>query len=145
MSFPPQGGAHRPSWLLDYHLPILTELKLAHEKFTNEKRPKWKLNKEKWKNWQNNITEDNTIHESSEELNNAFTKSLQNAAKITFGKTSQESKVKYCKPWWTNECARAIARRRRARRAMERRPTISNIIEYKRCIAKAKSRVVSEI
>ena len=78
------------------------------------------------------------VYEHSDDLNKAFTKSIKEAASKTFKKTAAKSKTKYCKPWWTSECARAIARRRRARRLMERRPTTANIIEYKRFAAKAK-------
>ena len=120
------------------HLPVLTEVDLIPEKLINEKRPRWKIQKEKWETWHGKLTKENEIHESTEETNEAFTNSLQEAADETFGKTSPENKTKYCKPWWTNECARSIARRRRARRAMERRPTIANIIEFKRCVARAK-------
>ena len=120
------------------HFPILTKLNLTPETVIKEKRPKWKITNDRWEIWAENIEELTEVYENSEELNKAFTKSLTDAANKTFKKTAQISKTKYCKPWWTAECAKEVARRRRARRLMERRPTISNIIDFKRCAARAK-------
>ena len=46
-------------------------------------------------------------------------------------------KTKYFKPWWNKECSKAVAERRRAKKRAERRPTIANTIELRRCTAKA--------
>ena len=120
------------------HLPVQTKLSIAPYKIKRTKRPQWKLKEDKWKEWKDTIPITAEYHESVEEGNKAFTSSIKEPAETVFGKTSPETNIKFCKPWWTPECSREIARRRRARKAMERRPTIANIIDYKRCVARAK-------
>ena len=123
------------------HLPVLTTVNLIPEKLTKTKRPKWKLNDKKWGNWAKDVAKETKIHNTVQEENIAFTQNLTNAAEKHFKKTQDQSKTKFCKPWWTAECSKAVAKRRRARRQMERRPTIPNIIEYKRSVARAKRQI----
>ena len=120
------------------HYPIHTKVNITPEKITRTKRPKWKLKEDKWDEWRDRIPQAEEYHETTEAGDRAFGTSLKDPAKEIFGKTSSQIKSKFSKPWWTPECSREIARRRRARKAMERRPTTANIIEYKRCAARAK-------
>ena len=120
------------------HLPVHTKISLAPEKVTNTKRQQWKLKEDKWEKWKKEITITREYHDTVEEGNEAFVSSIREPAKRVFGKTSSQTKIKYCRPWWNAECSKEIARRRRARKTMERSPTITNIIDYKRCAARAK-------
>ena len=120
------------------HLPVLTKIRLAPDIIIREKRPKWKIVHEKITQWQSNLTPTLTTSDSINELENIFSKSLTDAAESTFKKTSGKIKTKYYKPWWNNECARAVAQRRRARKREERRPTMANFIDLRRCTANAK-------
>ena len=120
------------------HLPVHTKLNTAPYKIRRSKRPQWKLKEDRWDRWREGIPITEEYHDNVEEGNKAFTSSIKKPAEKVFGKTSPETNIKYCKPWWTPECSKEIARRRRARKTMERRPTIANIIDYKRCVARAK-------
>ena len=120
------------------HYPVHTKINITPEKVIRTKRPKWKLKEDKWDEWREEIPLSEEYHDTVEAGDQAFGNSLKEPANKVYGKTSPQVKTKFSKPWWTTECARAIARRRRARKAMERRPTIQNIIEYKRYAAKAK-------
>ena len=120
------------------HLPIHTKINTVPEKITRTKRPKWKLKEDKWDIWRGEITRSEEYHETVEAGDHAFGTSLKEPAMKIYGKTTSKTKTKFCKPWWTTECSKEIARRRRARKAMERRPTIANIIDFKRCAARAK-------
>ena len=120
------------------HLPILTTVNLIPETVTRTKRPKWKLNDEKWSKWRDDIPQITEVHNTVEEENNDFTNKIINTATLHFKKTKSQTKPKFCKPWWTTSCKKAIAQRRRARKAMERRPSIANTIEFRRCAARAK-------
>lgn len=120
------------------HMPVKISLLLTPDTVRRKKRPNWKIKEDKIPIWKNKVlplrTADNEI---GIEIEN-FTKSLIEPAQEIFGKTSGQQKPKYAKAWWTPECSKIVAQRRRARKTMERRPTIGNIIEYKRLAAKAK-------
>ena len=120
------------------HLPVRTKVQLAPDLKVREKRKKWKIIESKITLWQSKLHPTETTSDDIDVLENEFTKSLIEAAESTFRKTSGQIKTKYNKPWWTSECSRAVAQRRRAKRRAERRPTIANIIELRRTTAKAK-------
>ena len=120
------------------HYPILTKVKLAPDTKTRQKRPKWKIIEEDISNWKSKLSPTNTTSDDINELETQFRKSLIEAAETTFKKTSGKIKTKYYKPWWNKECSKAVAERRRAKKRAERRPTIANTIDLRRCTAKAK-------
>ena len=114
------------------HTPVKISLALTPDTIQRRKRPKWKLKDNKIQEWKEAVqplrTADNDI---ATEVEN-YTRSLTEPAQTVFGKTSGLQKTKFSKPWWTPECSKVVAQRRRARKTMERRPTIANIIEYKK-------------
>ena len=100
--------------------------------------PKWIIEKEKWKEWRNNVitlppTESGGIDHEQEQ----FTSGIVNVSKNQFKKSSNKVKTKFNKPWWNEECTKATALRRRAQRKMRRNPTAENIQEYRRLTASA--------
>ena len=122
------------------HRPILTTVNITPEIVTKTKRPKWKIDPKKWEKWREELPSLTLtdVHNSTEEENNSFVKTILETSSKHFHKTKPQTKPKYCKPWWTPACKKAIAQRRRARNALERRPSTGNIIEYRRCAARAK-------
>ena len=120
------------------HFPILNKIDLAPDPKIREKRKKWKIIEKKMDTWKSKLEPSNNTSDDIDILEEAFTKSLTEAAESTFKKTSSKIKTKYCRPWWNSECARAVAQRRRARRRAERNPTPANTIDLRRCTAKAK-------
>ena len=72
-----------------------------------------------------------------EEAHN-FGKLLTSAADTAFGKTRGAQRAKFSRPWWSAECAKVVAQRRRAKKRMERRPTPANVMEFRRLSGKAK-------
>ena len=66
-----------------------------------------------------------------------FTENIINVSTDKFKKSSNRVRNKFNKPWWTEECRKTIAIRRRARRKMERNGTMININDYRRAAAKA--------
>ena len=120
------------------HTPINVTLSLRPDTLKRKKRKKWKIDDKKLKSYAKNIPTTQVGEDSTEGAAKNFTRSLVSAAETTFGRTSGNQKTMYSKPWWTNECSKIIAKRRRAKKTMERNPTIANIIEYRRISAKAK-------
>ena len=120
------------------HTPIKSTLALRPDTKIKKKRKKWKLNDKKWEKYQKSITTVQSDEDTMETAANNFTKSLIDAAETTFGRTTGNQKTMFSKPWWTNNCSKAVAQRRRAKKIMERNPTIANIIEFRRKAAKAK-------
>ena len=106
-------------------------------------RPRWKLKAANWPQWKNSVPPQATVPDNVEDEANNFTKVIFETAKSNFGRTKGSVKKKYSKPWWDAVCAKAVARRRRAKKQMERRPTIGNIIEFRRTSAKARSVIKS--
>ena len=123
------------------HYPISTKIALAPELIPKKKRPQWKFKEEGWSEWRSNLTPQEAVYDDIDTLEQEFSKSLVNAANETFKKTKENVTPKYNKPWWTPECAKVVAQRRRAKRRLERNPTIANRIEFRRCEAKAKKTI----
>ena len=120
------------------HTPVKISLTLTPDTIKRRKRPKWKISDGKVKEWKEAVQPLTTITNNIGTEAETFTKTLTDPAQVVFGKTSGLQKTKFAKAWWTPECSKLVAQRRRARKTMERRPTIQNIIEYKRTAAKAK-------
>ena len=120
------------------HTPVLTTVRVKPEKFIKKRRPKWKLKGAIWSYWKTQVPPQDTFFDTVEEEAKNLSKTITDTAERTFGKSKGFVKPKYSKPWWTAECARAVARRRRAKKLMERRPRIGHIIEYKRMSARAR-------
>ena len=120
------------------HTPVLTTVRLRPDKKIRKRRRKWKLNETSWDTWKTKVDPQTTLPENINEEATNLSSKLTKAAESTFGKTKGLVKAKFSKPWWTAECAKAVARRRRAKKLMERQPTQSNIIDFRRLSAKAK-------
>ena len=120
------------------HDPVLTIIDIKPDKFLRKRRPKWKIKENNWEKWKDNIPSQRVAPESIEEEASNFGELLTKAANKAFGKTKGKQKTKFSKPWWTADCAKVVAQRRRAKKCMERRPTQANVIEFRRLSAKAR-------
>ena len=120
------------------HDPVQTTVQIKPDKRVRMRRPKWKLKEDKWSVWKDNVPQQHAAPSTIDEEANNFGQLLKSAAETAFGKTKGRHTTKFCKPWWSPECAKAVAQRRRAKKCMERRPTPSNVIEFRRLSAKAK-------
>ena len=120
------------------HTPVLINISIKPDKIIRNRRPKWKLNREKVPLWKDKVLPQRAAPTSLEEEVTNFNNLLTKPAEVVFGKSRGNQKSKYNKPWWTTECARVVAQRRRAKKLMERRPTASNVMEFRRLSGKAK-------
>ena len=120
------------------HDPVLTTVSLKPDKILRNRRPKWKIKDNKWKLWKDNVPAQQVAPTSLEEEAKNFGEMLTKAANTAFGKTKGHQKSKFSKPWWSAECAKVVAQRRRAKKCMERRPIPANVIEFRRLSAKAR-------
>ena len=120
------------------HTPILTILQFKPDLMERNKRPKWLIDEIRWEKWYEEVISINILpSESIEEEIIGFTDSIVKPASNVFKKSSNKIKEKFNKYWWNSHCAKATALRRRAKRRMEKRPSIENIQEYRRLSAAA--------
>ena len=120
------------------HYPVLTTVMLAPGIIPQKKRKKWKNKNANWDIWNKGFEPSPPTNFSLEEASETFTNSLTNKAEELWGKTSGTIKTKFSSPWWTVECARVVAGRRRAKKRVEKRPSLDNLIEYRRLAAIAR-------
>ena len=121
------------------HTPLLITVAVKADISIRGKRPNWIFLETKWNTWLSNL-EEISPYEPNEDLAEEikhFTDTLNLAGERTFKKSSSKVKEKKNKYWWDQNCARATALRRRARRKMERYPSRPNIMNYRRLTAAA--------
>ena len=119
------------------HMPILTKIAIKAEESVRGKRKQWIFEEGNWKNWENKMKVTTVTPGSPNEESGEFINSMIDISKEVFKQTSNKVKQKYNKPWWSEECSRAIAIRRRAKRRMERSGRRFHIMEYRRAAAAA--------
>ena len=137
-----------PSTAMDLHtdvgsdhrtVRITVELAIQKSNLIGNKR--WKTTKEKLANFKQCIaTCDLTQPMSMEEMNNNIVQRINNCAKRIIGQTSGKQRIGRKTPWWNRACQKAVTERRKARRVLEKYPTLENVATYKE-----KSRKVQEI
>ena len=120
------------------HDPVLTTVRIKPDKIVRRRRPKWKLKEDKWPIWKSNVPPQQVAPSSLEEEAKNFGELLTKAAETAFGKTKGHQRTKFSKPWWSPECSKVVAQRRRAKKLMERRPTPANVMDFRRLSGKAK-------
>ena len=115
------------------HYPTLIKLAVGPERISRGKRRKWIFDNTKWTVWQNELMkqEPKAATEVEEEVKD-FTKDITESGKEVFKKSSNKLAEKFSKPWWNEECKKASALRKRAKRRMEKVKSRANKIEYRR-------------
>ncbi|XP_068200731.1 uncharacterized protein [Palaemon carinicauda] len=124
------GSDHLPVMIRFERLPII---QVYH-------RPRWsfKGGESKWHNYkQLVIHQDNSLYsidEESDSITNEILVAGKNCFKLGPGKFGSKPR----KPWWNDECSRAVAIKRRAYNKWKRCPIRQAQLEYRRLEAKAK-------
>ena len=126
------------------HYPVLVKVAVGPEKITRGKRRKWIYDETKWTAWKTEVmntttpptqTLDNKLNINSEAEN--FITDITTPSNEIFKKSSDKLKERFCKPWFNEECKKAAALRKRAKRRMENTQSRGNINEYRRLNASA--------
>ena len=118
------------------HLPI----QISEVGPSVQQRPQgWKLHKKNWEQFR--VHCEQTIHsnafENCENRAELFTSLLYTAAKKSIPRTSTNPKH-LNKPWFNDDCKKAIAERNSVLRQLNLRPTQENLSKFK--VARAKAR-----
>ena len=120
------------------HYPILIKLAVGPERISRGKRSKWIFDKSKWTVWQSELLKQEIKAATPIEKEvKDFTKDIIESGKEIFKKSSSKLTEKFSKPWWNEECKKASALRKRAKRRMEKTNSQPNKIEYRRLNALA--------
>ena len=94
-------------------------------------RRKWKVNQSNLPEFSNNVKsttlqQPNSVNTLVEDL----TKRIVDSADQHIGLTSGKPREGKIYPWWDIECKRSIAKKRYAKKLLERHPTSQNLINY---------------
>ena len=137
-----------PSLLLDFswhvhddlcgsdHFPIIMENLFSSPQ---QRIPRWKLEKANWPLFEILCREEITLDtfKDIEDPILCFNKQIISIADRTIPKTSTNPKHP-SKPWFTDECDRAIGERKKAHRRFNKRPTSDNLENFRIFRAKAR-------
>ena len=115
------------------HFPILIQSPEA----SSEKTPRWKLDKADWQIFKEKCKNRLTHIETNHDIVEHFTETLIEIAEGCVPKGSTTNKRS--RPWFDNECRKAIRLRRTALKRFQKQHTTPNLIEYKLNRAKARS------
>lgn len=124
------------------HCPVWVQIEIRPATSVAKRRRKWLLENGNWPKFMQelpclgivDLCGDVNVVELLEEFNN----NIKLAAINTFKTTSNKINPKYNKPWWSIECSRAVAARRRARSALLRQPSRHNVNCYRNTAAEAR-------
>ena len=125
------------------HDPVIATIEINPNKTIRGKRPRWKLENVNWQNWKTKLEKPTNEQLKSRQPGDLekdyknFTSSIQEASEETFKKTGKKAKYNIHKPWWNEQCSRATALRRRAKKRYQRNKTPYNRTEYKKRHAEA--------
>lgn len=121
------------------HLPVLVNISCAVPPSGLKKRPRWIFDASRWVSWSSELRDSSyPCSDSLDDRLHAFNRSVLTVSDTTFKRSSSLFHPNYHKPWWTAECKRLIAYRRKCRRLMERHPTLDNILTARQASAAAK-------
>ena len=123
------------------HYPTALKLDIHTEKTIIRNRERWIINDEKkyWEKWGNlikntKVTNLNTTTEKIKKLTQNINDTAKNVFKFTKGQT-KERKVAV---WWSEECSKARALKRRAKQKLKRHYSQENLINYNKLKANFK-------
>ena len=125
------------------HHPIMASSSLGLHDLQSLPVPRWKLSPAVLDQLSSHVALSSLVLPVSvDSLESDIRERIVSAAVSCVPQTSGMRPSKLISPWWNQDCRDAVSRRRRARRALERRPTRANLIEYKRCSAEARNCIV---
>lgn len=118
------------------HSIIFTDID-THIMHNNIFRPRWSLKRADWKKFNDHITmaipQIKTDMQSVNDLNCSFITSISNAAQSSIPRTKATRHVPV--PWWTEECSRAVALKRKAYSKLRRSFAMRDSIAFKKARA----------
>lgn len=121
------------------HYPILASSTVVPLTLDAAPVPRWKVTRAGLDSFASALSPSAVVQPAAvQELSDDLTSRLTHAAIQCFTRASGRKPDRLVSPWWSEECRVAVQRRRRARRALERRPTQELLIAYKRCSAEAR-------
>lgn len=123
------------------HFPIV--ISTLNNTFTTHQRPRWKLIKADWENYENelNINEKLICNDVNKTVYN-ITQQILTAANNNIPKSSSKINGHRSVPWWNEEVNKAVKLRKKILRFFNRFPTKENKINYLK--ARSNSRNIIE-
>ena len=110
----------------------------------DEKVPKWKFRQADWRKYSELCAQsiNRDVFQDKDDLVPSLTASIIEAANEAIPKSSTKSRH-VNKPWFTDDCKRAVRQRKKALDKFTHQPTHANLVDYRAARAKAR-RVVKE-
>ena len=137
------------------HVPVKVLVDVEPIKIDVKIPLKWKINENNLIEYSNNLKSSSpriTMPNDVESRASDFISRIREAATKSIKQTKGEIKLRKKRTaWWDAKCSKAVAERRKARRALEKHPTQQNLQVYKeksinaRNICKARKKVISRI
>ncbi|CAF3428385.1 unnamed protein product [Rotaria socialis] len=126
------------------HLPIMVAISMSPSYSASKSTPRWIIkDKSSLRKFQNDIVLNVDGLQSCDDLVTNLQTTFNLTASDHFRKSRGISKSNFSKPWWSPECSKAVAQRRRAKHLLSRSPNDENLFAYKRCTAVARHTIKS--
>ena len=123
------------------HFPIIIDYTRTMEINYQTKRPQWNFSKNtenNFKNYENVVATYSCVEEDLEKEVEQITSHIIESAKSCFNLKRGKICSRPPRPFWNEDCSRAVAIKRRAFNRWRRRPKLENKLVYGRLEAKAK-------
>ena len=121
------------------HSPIRATINFTPSITPQRRRPRYKFGDQKmWEKWRRQLPDCGNGNLPLEQSYAAFTQNLLIASDEIFTKTKEVINPKFCKPWWNEKCASAVADRRHKKNIFHKHPTVENLIKLRKSEAIAK-------
>ena len=113
------------------HYPLIISVNVAPKSYIIGWTPKWKVKDADWGLRASKIP-DSTLESSNSatELNDDLEKIIEQASTTLLGKTSSVPFTGRKTLWWNGLCRNAVFERRKARKMLEKMPSMSNLKAY---------------
>ena len=112
------------------HEPIRVEIAFKVQEIQGRRRPKWKFEPGSWDQWRQALPPITITGQLLPDIS-TFQNALLDTGMTTFKMTKENIKIKYSKPWWTEECAQVIRAKHKARNIFRKHPTNQNYENFK--------------
>ena len=129
------------------HLPLECRFSFGAVKTSSKTEKRWIVKRADWTGWTSalaSVSSSVVLPMSPDELNSVVCDSVIGVSERFIPQTSGQQRDCSSAPWWSAECAKAVAKRRVARNALARCPTLDNLIAYKRAAAIARFTVLRQ-
>lgn len=121
------------------HYPVMATSTVVPLALDSVPVPRWRVTSSGLNSFASAVPPSDVVLPTAvQELSDDLTSRLTCAAAKCFSRSSGQRPDRLVSPWWSEECRAAVLQRRRARRALERRPTRELLIAYKRHSAAAR-------